>query len=503
MKRLKYLIIIAGIILIAPLTLTEDAHATTDYDDIVQTTTSLKVTYDGHSDLDVSNNYLGYFKKIITDDVAQYECRNPSSSDMNDPTWCNQVINDALDHGDWLIGVLDDRYPIYSVSHKEVMGQFCDQKITSISGSTSSNPSFTTRYLMGNTTDPANCLTVRLGYQAYTNGIHLVVGAQGWGDLTTNAIQLGSVLTSGYLGTVNLGYTYLFTSTAPYLSGYEGKIPPVSEPSVRYVAMGDSFSSGEGNPLFEQGSDTSSDSCHRSSEAYPRLLESDNSLDLGRTSFVACSGATTDDVLYGGSGSGNWNEGPQINALTNSTNVVTITIGGNDVGFKDFATACTLAECDFDTTAYADISNKIINNLPEKLENVYDAINDATSSTAQIYVIGYPQITPAEMPTGPSSACYPFNEGSGNPDPTLNDGAAAYRVVAELNTVIHTAVTNMNSSKFHFVDPNLAGSPFIGHDWCQQDRYFDIISYNNLSYSFHPNTAGQAAYKSIVKGALD
>jgi hypothetical protein len=64
----------------------------------------------------------------------------------------------------------------------------------------------------------------------------------------------------------------------------------------------------------------------------------------------------------------------------------------------------------------------------------------------------------------------------------------------------------MNSAKFHFVDPNLSGSPFIGHDWCQQDRYFVQIGIpippSNTEYSFHPDVDGQAAYKTVVEGEM-
>ena len=289
-----------------------------------------------------------------------------------------------------------------------------------------------------------------------------------------------------------------------YPSGYEGEIPlsTYTPPPPKYVAMGDSFSSGEGVPPFEAGTDTGSNKCHRSSAAYPRLLEKDWNLDLGPADFVACSGATTGNVL-----NGQWNEPAQIDALSEDTEVATIMIGGNNVGFKAFATACTIGSCDFATTAYSDIHGKIVNDLPGELADVYEAIDDATSSTADIYVVGYPQIAPAEMPTGPNSACYPFNGGTDNPDPELNDGATAYAVVTELNSTIHDAVTNMNSAKFHFVDPNLSGSPFIGHDWCQQDRYFVQIGIpippSNTEYSFHPNADGQGAYKTVVGGAID
>ncbi len=310
----------------------------------------------------------------------------------------------------------------------------------------------------------------------------------------------------GMAPTVDYIYRQLFVnSPVTYPSGYEGVVVPseYTVPPPTYVAMGDSFSSGEGVSPFEGGTDAGGvNECHRSQRAYPRLLES-SQLGLGSLAFVACSGATTANVL-----NGQWNEPAQISALSEDTEIVTITIGGNDVGFKDFATACTIGSCDFATTAYSDIHGEIVDDLPGKLADVYEAIDGATSSTTNIYVVGYPQIAPAEMPTGPNSACWPLNGGTDNPDPELNDGATAYAVVSELNSVIHDAVTDMNSTKFHFVDPNLSGSPFIGHDWCQQDRYFAIIDLPNpitgeTEHAFHPNVDGQEAYGAVVGGEIN
>lgn len=293
--------------------------------------------------------------------------------------------------------------------------------------------------------------------------------------------------------------TNFFTTAAQNLpSGYDGVSIATQPVRPKYVAMGDSFSSGEGNTPFEAETDQDDvNECHRSSQAYPRLLQGDSSLSLGSMDFVACSGATTDNVL-----NGQWDESAQVNALSEDTEVVTITIGGNNVGFREFAVACAVTVCDFSTTAYSDIHGKILNDLPGELADVYDAIDGATSSTADIYVVGYPHIAPAEMPSGASSFCTPLNGGNNNPDPELNNGATVRAVIHQLNAVIEDAVEDTGSSKFHFVDPNLTGSPFIGHDWCEQDRYFQIVTFNNVNHSFHPNTDGHEAYKTVVGGEI-
>jgi lysophospholipase L1-like esterase len=89
-----------------------------------------------------------------------------------------------------------------------------------------------------------------------------------------------------------------------------------------YVALGDSYSSGTGTRDYSLNS-----GCQRGPYAYPALIKADR--PGTNLTFVACSGATTGDVLA--------NQVPSLNA---STNVVTITIGGNDAGFSSVITAC-------------------------------------------------------------------------------------------------------------------------------------------------------------------
>ncbi|HEU5142651.1 MAG TPA: GDSL-type esterase/lipase family protein, partial [Solirubrobacterales bacterium] len=104
------------------------------------------------------------------------------------------------------------------------------------------------------------------------------------------------------------------------------------------VALGDSYSSGEGAKPYYGESDRRGNRCHRSPLAWPRLLGATT------THLLACSGAETEQ-LY--SGAPQRDERGQLAALgevagRTAIDVVTITIGGNDIGFARHVRDCFL-----------------------------------------------------------------------------------------------------------------------------------------------------------------
>lgn len=97
---------------------------------------------------------------------------------------------------------------------------------------------------------------------------------------------------------------------------------PAPSTGDHYVAMGSSFAAGPGLPAAIEGK---TDRCARSSINYAHLLAQQRGFSL---TDVSCSGATTAHIL------GPWSElPPQIDAVTPDVRLVTITIGGNDVGY--------------------------------------------------------------------------------------------------------------------------------------------------------------------------
>jgi len=134
----------------------------------------------------------------------------------------------------------------------------------------------------------------------------------------------------------------------------------------KYVALGDSYSAGNG------ANSTNLDaSCNRNTYAYPYLLTQQKGYTL---TFVACAGAVTGDVINS-----------QVNSVTSDTKLVTITIGGNDIGFTNLIIACTTLGC---SSQIAASQNQINTQLPAKLDATYNAIR-AKSATARVVVLGY------------------------------------------------------------------------------------------------------------------
>jgi lysophospholipase L1-like esterase len=91
----------------------------------------------------------------------------------------------------------------------------------------------------------------------------------------------------------------------------------------QYVAMGSSYAAGPGILPMVPGSPLR---CARSAEDYAHVLARLRSLSLVD---VTCSGATTFDVLH----AGQFSQPAQLDAVTAQTQLVTVTIGGNDVFF--------------------------------------------------------------------------------------------------------------------------------------------------------------------------
>ncbi len=282
------------------------------------------------------------------------------------------------------------------------------------------------------------------------------------------------------------------------------RVPSVSFGEDKLVSLGDSFSSGEGVEPFDSKTNTAGppqNRCHRSIYAYPRLLGSNGSLGLNLQRFVACSGATTLNVE-----NGQWNEPSQLNAVDASTKTVVISVGGNDIGFEQFALACINPMVNCDGQIYYDTLTKI-QNLTNVLRGVYSKIRSKAPG-AKIYVVGYPLTVTVDSNGYPKKCANTY---------TLSglEISAAYRIIMLLDNKIRDVVNSMqikdpnnpgrmiDDDKIYFVDPRGSSSPFADHDLCgSKGSYFNSLRLPP-AYVFHPNQLGQIAYARLLQKAIN
>ena len=101
----------------------------------------------------------------------------------------------------------------------------------------------------------------------------------------------------------------------------QGRRTPSGAPE--YVALGSSFAAGAGLGPLEPGSPLL---CARSTNGYPQQLARTRRLSIVD---MSCGGAMARHLLHGGQVF----QGPQIRTITRDTRLVTITVGGNDIGY--------------------------------------------------------------------------------------------------------------------------------------------------------------------------
>jgi lysophospholipase L1-like esterase len=224
--------------------------------------------------------------------------------------------------------------------------------------------------------------------------------------------------------------------------------------SVNYVALGDSYSSGLGAGNYI----SSSGSCDRSTNAYPEQWADANS--PASFSSVACAGATTADVLSS-----------QVSALSTSTTLVSITIGGNDAGFSSVIETCVLSATSSCVNAVSAAEAFITSQLPARLDQTLQTIA-ADAPNAKVVVLDYPDLYDLSK----SGSCL----GLSTSDRTaLNQGAN------DLDGALQAAALANDDT---FADVR---GQFAGHEICDSDSWLHSVDIFAISSSYHPTAAGQ------------
>ena len=270
---------------------------------------------------------------------------------------------------------------------------------------------------------------------------------------------------------------------------------------LTYEALGDSYSSGHGAWLSGESLKTvyptdADHDCRRSIHAWPLRFIEEYKQGLATkptTTTVghrACSGAKMDDV-----------SGTQLGNLSADTDIVTLTIGGNDVHFATVAAACTLSEIPdqvildstffgnpticgttvaaaekFDHNAFRDKLTSLLGSIAQKAPN------------AIIVQSGYPRLFSLTDCGVPSIA--------GVNRKAIDDA------VDDINSTVSTAVTaadkarqatNPKAPAIRFTDPNLF---FEGHRICDKDPWINSpseMALKEISGAYHPEVDGHGA----------
>lgn len=161
-----------------------------------------------------------------------------------------------------------------------------------------------------------------------------------------------------------------------------------------FVALGDSYTA-----AAYTGSVTEpAQGCTRSNGNYPHLVAEELELEL---TDVSCGGAKTADLFASQTTRLGITVPPQLDAVTESTDLVTLSIGGNDFRLvTELFTSCVYGAIHRPTEApcaedYASLLEVRLTVVQQSLVTAVERIRDRAPE-ARVVVVSYPQIYPAD-----------------------------------------------------------------------------------------------------------
>lgn len=416
------------------------------------------------------------------------------------------------------------------------------------------------------TTPPADPAPVRLNFAsgagtsftslspALNQTFFIGDGLTGTGTGTTQTFVVPQGATTLWLGYQD-GQSY--TSPPGYYGDDTGSVSvifTVLSTSYQYVAMGDSYSSGEGaaDSNFEPGTafpdptTGGTTGCHRSTTAWANAIASAEGLSSGQWYFAACSGAAVSDFYVQNTSYPNEPEQPQMSWLSpTATRLVTFTIGGNDVGFDP-----VLRDCVYDAYGQygspgcrnpgrvghdtAEAGLKTLQNgirtgngdTTTTLANMYLTIASHVAPGAKIVVAGYPRLFGEKGTNYPyvergAQSCYMGTAvkkvGVKIPDDlyiSLKDAEYIDNVTDRGDQIIADQIAAANAilaqegSATRVIMASTLDTQFHQHRLCDNSSaYFNALIFHGTHLSpdqrsFHPNASGQRAYAKAIRAAL-
>lgn len=255
--------------------------------------------------------------------------------------------------------------------------------------------------------------------------------------------------------------------------------------ATRYVALGDSNTSGAGLPTPITGAP---ENCFRTESGYPSIAA--QAIKQQEFATVACSGAGIGSFVETENLYPSGDAPPQFNALKGNETVVSVTIGDNDAGFGEVTETCLKASSPTATPCTDKYVTSDGNKLTEAAENLagplgeaLDAIHDR-SPKAKIFVVGYGPIIPRD-----GAGCWGKVNVSDADAPVFYGWQEAITRVEKQTAEAHNAV---------YVDFFHAGA---GHDACQaaDQRWTNPVNgVGSAGWPVHPTIAGTRAAAAML-----
>lgn len=289
---------------------------------------------------------------------------------------------------------------------------------------------------------------------------------------------------------------------------------------LKYVALGDSYSSGEGaGDYTSETNGAPGNLCHRSTLAWPsRARRPEQSADLLSSyagfAHLACSGAVVDNIVVGGSSADNACnsagvcEAAQLDqasdrlagppyVVDDTTDLVTISIGGNDINFSTIATICSVGRS-CGTRFYRDgpgawvsLSSFLDPQLTSLSQTLPDLLTEirCQAPNASVFLVGYPLVISED-------GC--FGIGNSNIFQDLPEVGEIRTAGFRLNATMRDAAA---AAGVHYVRMINA---FADNEACDSgDDWITGRSLLSLQESFHPNKKGQIAYAQVVNDKIE
>ena len=256
--------------------------------------------------------------------------------------------------------------------------------------------------------------------------------------------------------------------------------PATGQGTGKYVALGDSYTSAPrtGAPVGRPAG------CDRSDNNYPHLVAA----EIRPASFVdaSCGGATTANLAAAQNTSNGVNP-PQLDEVTADTTLVTLGIGGNDVGFISLARDCATDDRNVSpckqrlASGGRDQLAERINATAPKIADAVGRIH-AKAPNARVVLVGYP----TALPDGPG--CWPFLPLGADDVAYLRDAAAKLNAMLAAQAKAHQA---------GYAD---TATPTKGHDMCQKaaTKWVEDLVPSSPALALHPNAKGERAMADSV-----